>query len=386
MLPDYDGGSIANLMSSIAEACGAPPPPQAPLHARFGVDAARLARARNIVLIVVDGLGMELLTAHGSGALRGAAGPALTSVFPSTTASAIPVFMTGRTPAQHALTGWHMWLDELQAVAAILPLAPRAGPPFATPRERLPALLFDHAPIYPDMHRPAFLLAPQEIAGSPFNAYHARGARVLPYAGLDAAMQTLGTLLRRPEAKFVYAYWPTLDSVSHRHGCRSEQALAALTRFCDAFDAMLEDAAGSDTVVLVSADHGFIDSPPERVIELESLPQLAALLDRPLCGEQRVAWCYARPGAAAELEACARESLGARAEVVPRARLLDERWFGPGPVHPKLAARIGDCALVMQDDWSIKDWLDGEARHTTLGVHGGVSVAEMRVPLVYVEV
>lgn len=382
ILPDYGGGSIANLMRTLAEACGAPPPVQAPLAERYGLSARELARARNTLLLVVDGLGAGQLLAKGSGALRRHAGQTLTSVFPSTTAAAIPTFMTGLTPAQHALTGWHMWLDEVQAVTAILPLSPRVGPPFAETPAQLTARLFDQPPIYSRMHRPAWVISPREIAFSPFSAYHSRGADTLAYADLDGLMQTLAGVVRIPGRKFVYAYWPTLDSTAHHFGTDSRETGAVLDRFCAAFDGLLDTIAGSDTQLIVTADHGFIDSPPQRNLSLDDHPELARLLARPLCGEQRVAWCYPKPGAAGDLARYIDARLGHCIELVERDRMLQEGWFGPGPAHPKLASRIGDFALLMRDNWTVKDWLPGERRHALIGVHGGVSADEMRVPLV----
>ncbi|MFC5301926.1 alkaline phosphatase family protein [Azospira restricta] len=380
--PDYAGGSIANLMRTLADACGAGGLPQPPLAPRYRLETKTLARARNLVLFVVDGLGARLLADYGSGALRAHAGATLTSVFPSTTAAAIPTFMTGLPPAQHALTGWHMWLDELQAVTAILPLTPRTGKPFAETPAQLTAKLFDHRPLYAAMHRPAWVISPREIAFSPFNAFHSHGADTLAYADLDGLMQTLAGLVRVPGRKFVYAYWPLLDSVAHRFGTDSKEARATLAAFCTAFDALQAELAGSDTTLLVTADHGFIDSPERRIVQLDEHPELAALLARPLCGEQRVAWCYLKPGAGDDFRHYVASRLAESADAVPCAQLLADGWFGPGPAHPRLASRIGDYALVMRDNWTIKDWLPGERRHTLIGVHGGVSADEMEVPLV----
>lgn len=385
VLPDYTGGSIANLMRTLAEACGTPAPAQAPLAARFSLNARQLSRTPNIVLLVVDGLGAAMLDKYGTGALRRNAGPALTSVFPSTTAAAIPTFMTGLTPAQHALTGWHMWFDELQAVTAVLPLTPRATRPLAAPADELPPRLFDHAPIYLGMHRPAWVISPKEIAQSPFNAFHTRGADTLAYTDLAEMLQMLTGLVRIPGRKFVYAYWPTLDSTSHRFGTESREAQATLARFCAAFDLLLDEIAGSETVLMVTADHGFIDSPENRTIELDAHPDLANMLAHPLCGEQRVAWCYLKPEVRDEdFLRCVEARLGDRAEPIHRDRLLREGWFGPGIPHPKLASRIGDFALVMRDNWTVKDWLPGEQHYRLLGQHGGISAAEMQVPLVVV--
>jgi len=383
VLPDYNGGSIANLMRTLADACGAPPPGQTALAERYGINARELSRRRNIVLLIVDGLGADMLEQHGRGALKQHAGKVLTSVFPSTTAAAIPTFMTGLNPAQHALTGWHMWLDELQAVTAILPLTPRARPPFDTPATQLPPRLFDHAPIYPGMHRPAWVLSPKEIAGSPFNSFHTRGADTLAYGDLPEMLQMLASLIAIPGRKFIYAYWPSLDSISHRHGATSREAIDTLQRFCSGFDLMLDEIDGSDTQLLVTADHGFIDSPDNRMIELDAHPELAGMLARPLCGEQRVAWCYLKPEVDPDdFVRCVKARLGNYAEAVPRQQMLQEGWFGPGTAHPKLASRIGDFALLMRDNWTIKDWLPGEPQHRTLGQHGGNSAAEMRVPLI----
>ena len=59
-LPDYAGGSIVNLMASIAVALGAKHWPYAPLRL---LDPAALRRRSSILLLVVDGLGYRYLRA-----------------------------------------------------------------------------------------------------------------------------------------------------------------------------------------------------------------------------------------------------------------------------------------------------------------------------------
>jgi hypothetical protein len=97
---------------------------------------------------------------------------------------------------------------------------------------------------------------------------------------------------RTARSRYVYAYYPDLDSYSHHYGTDSRQAQQTLAAFDALFGDLLRQLRGSNTWVLVTADHGFIDSPPRRVISLDDHPQLAALLLRPLCGERRVAYCY----------------------------------------------------------------------------------------------
>ena len=78
----------------------------------------------------------------------------------------------------------------------------------------------------------------------------------------------------------------------------------------------------------------------------------------------------------------AKSWLGERADVKPSRALVEEGWFGPGEPHPRFAERIGDVALVMRGNWTVKDWTPGEPRHLHIGNHGGTSEDEMMIPLI----
>ena len=122
MRPDYEGGSIVNLMASIEAAFGR----RASYPELRDLASDEIAGARNLCLLVIDGLGWRYLArALGGGALRRHARAAITSTFPTTTATAITTFMTGLAPQQHGLTGWHMYFRELGTVLAVLPFRPR---------------------------------------------------------------------------------------------------------------------------------------------------------------------------------------------------------------------------------------------------------------------
>ena len=78
------------------------------------------------------------------------------------------------------------------------------------------------------------------------------------------------------------------------------------------------------------------------------------------------------------------EGLDGAARVVDSASMIEDGWFGLGEPHPRLRERVGDFALVMQGDYAIRDRIAGEEPFRQVGVHGGVSREEMRVPLVVV--
>jgi predicted AlkP superfamily pyrophosphatase or phosphodiesterase len=380
-LPDYAGGSIVNLVASLMDALGATDRSVPPLSNRT-VPALLKGRGR-IVLLVVDGMGQaQLAGSTWRGALREHACGTLTSVFPSTTATAITSLMTGEPPSRHGLTGWHMHFPEIDAIGAVLPFQTRGAEQPMTELGLDPARVFDHPALFDRLPVASFALGPERILTSEYNRAHTGRARRIGYGSPEHLFQALLNCLRiDSEPCFVYAYFADFDSTAHRHGVTSAQAQRVLQRFDDAFGAFLAAAAGLDATVVVTADHGFIDSPPERLIQLEDHPVLQATLRLPLCGERRAAYCYVRPERRAEFEAYVTDRLADAVWVFSSHTLIEQGWFGPGPPHPRLNERIGDYTLVAKDDWTVKDWLPGEQRHRQIGVHGGVSEDEMIVPL-----
>ena len=147
---------------------------------------------------------------------------------------------------------------------------------------------------------------------------------------------------------------------------------------------VFEACADSGTVLIATADHGFIDSGANERIAMHDHPELANMLSLPLCGEPRSAYCYVRSKCSDAFEDYVASELADVAHLVPSEQLIDEGWFGVGKVHCELAARIGDYTLQMKDRYTIGDCVVGEHRHRMEGVHGGTAAAEMFVPLILV--
>jgi hypothetical protein len=380
-LPDYSDGSLLNLIASLAAARGATTG-HAPAAA---LPPDRLAAARNLVFWLVDGLGYNYLADVGrGGALAAHLKGSLTSVFPSTTASAITTTFTGLSPQQHGLTGWFTWFSDADAIAAALPFRRRGDDKPLTELGVVPERLFDAPRLLDALDARAIVVSQRRIVDSDYSRYFGGGAERRSYEHLAELVTAVEAAVRSgPERKYIYAYYPELDAVAHKHGVGSAQAAGRLQAIDAAFAELLRRLAGTDTALIVSADHGFIDTPAAEALSLESYPELAGMLARPLSGEPRVAFCHVRPGLANAFMTQARHALGDYADVLPSTRLIEEGWFGPGVAHPQLAERVGDVALVMKRHATIKDWIDGEKRHVLIGNHGGTTEDEMLIPLVF---
>ena len=381
ILPDYQGGSIVNLMASIGEALGIDPSPHPPLR---NLSPATLRESKNLVLLVLDGLGFNTLNHIGSGGalhqhLRGP----ITSVFPSTTATAVTTFLTGLAPQQHALTGWHTYFREIGTIAAVLPFRPRHGGPPLSEAGYSPGALLGHQAFTERIQRLSYTVAPQRIIHSDYNLTFSAGSHRRGYSSLQEMFSEMEVILRENhEPKFIYAYYPEIDAIGHDHGIGSHKVAAHFNQLDKAFDRFLSAIQSTDTTLIVTADHGQIDSNPSRTIELEQHPALAETLVLPLCGERRAAYCYVHPGKVAQFESYVLNEFAHCADLFRSADLIDQGYFGLGAPHPRLWERIGDYTLMMKENYTIKDWLLGERRHVHIGVHGGVSEGEMVVPLI----
>jgi len=380
LIPDYHGRCLSNLMASITEGLGGRPR-HAPLRA---LGPAECRAARRIVLLVIDGLGERQLRALiPDGALAADHRVAIDTVFPPTTASAITTSYTGATPLEHGLTGWHVYFPDASCVAAALPMLSRGDEIPLARRGLPPARAFSEVPLFDTLGVPAAVVTDRRIIDSDYNRYHCGRAARHAYSDLDGLVDlTIAAVQRMPGPGLIYSYWPDFDSTAHRHGPESARAALRARAIDAAYARLRESLAGTDTLLVATADHGFIETPASRCLDLAEADGLSALLRLPLCGERRSAFCHVQPGRAAEFAARARDWLGERAEVRTCGDLIDEGWFGPGLAHRQLAERLGDLALLMRDDWSVKDWVPGEARYLHRGNHGGTSMDELRIPLV----
>lgn len=379
-LPDYQGGSIVNLMASLiaARGAGATPYPQSPL-----LTASELAPYRTIILFVVDGLGDEMLARAGPpGPLRTLRRGRLSSVFPSTTATAITAFLTGLAPQQHGVTGWFTHFEEIGGVTTVLPFVDRVRRSSLNAAGIDAARLLGHTPVFDLMETPAYTVIPERIAGSPFNRAHTGKAGVRGFRSLSQCLEHILTLSWGASgAQYIYAYWPELDQLAHRRGVTSRAVSNHIVELDRALATLVDGLPGSTALVL-TGDHGLTDCRARQRVELSAHPTLAKTLRLPLCGEQRVAYCYVNEDQAGRFEGYVTAHLEDCTELHRSTDLVNQGYFGLGPRHPRLLERIGDYTLIMKPGYTIKDWLPNERHFRHIGFHGGLTSAELYVPLV----
>lgn len=375
--PNYHDGSIVNLVASIGRGLGAAnayePLPLLP--------PETVAEARNVVLLIIDGLGHDFLQRHPSHLARHLRGR-ITSVFPSSTAPAISSLVTGVAPQQHGVTGWFMQFREFGTVGMILPYRPRYSP-FPFDSKQLPVEnLLGQPSFFDGLDTKSHYLMHHQLVDSAYSIMAAGTAQRQDYQSLSDLFGNLVGIVRKGDnAKYIYSYWPMFDALAHRHGVDSEAVDDHFRQIDQEFQRCVEALAGTDTLLIVTADHGFIDTAPQQTLRLEHYPDIQECLSLPLCGEPRVAYCYVHHNRAADFERLVLEQLGHGVTLNRAEDLVAGDWFGLGTPSNRLLERIGDYVLICKDNHVIKDRLPMEQRWHDTGVHGGVSAREMYVPL-----
>ncbi len=384
ILPDYTGGSIVNLMSSIEQGMGSefelyPAAPALPV--------SELQECDNIILLVVDGLGYDYLSTIGNGShLHGHLKASLTSVCPSTTAAAVPTFLTGVAPQQHGFTGWFTWFREMGSILAVLPFQTRHGGCSLGQLGFTPGVLSDTGTTFHRIQARSNVVMPEHIALSEFNLAFHDGANIRSYKGMDNFFSVIkNSIGDNQERDYVYAYWPDFDGLAHSWGINSPNLAQHFAEFDAAFGRFVQLMQGTGTRIIVTADHGFIDVPSSGVVQMKDHPELADTMVMPLCGEQRFAYSYVHPGKIERFQQYVASELSHAMDIYSSSELIEQGWFGLGSPHPELESRVGHYAMVMKPGFKIRDRVLGEKPKRHIGVHGGVTPEEMYVPLIVVD-
>jgi len=324
--------------------------------------------ARQVVVLVLDGLGWgQLEAARASLATLGSmAGGPITSVVPSTTATALTSITTGLPPGEHGVIGYRMVMRG--EVLNVLRWSTAAG----DARMRLPPRRVQPVPAFLGAAVP--VVSRIELTESGFTEAHLLGARHCGYRSASGLAVEVRRLLAAGE-RLVYAYYDGVDKVAHEYGLGEHhraELVAADRLVGDVVDALPPGAA-----LLVTADHGQVDV-GDRVLGLGS--DLQGLV-RQLSGEGRFRWLHAVPGAQDELRAAATERFGDVAWVVGADEVIEGGWFGP--CSPMIRARMGDVALVAAEPVAFEDPAD-RGPFQLVSRHGSLTADEMDVPLVAV--
>jgi hypothetical protein len=367
IVPAYQSTTLGELMPSIGAHLAVP---------GYSEDSFRLPQSSRYVVVLIDGLGWNLLrravvAAPFFRSLLGGALP-ITSAVPSTTVTSLGSLGTGQPPGQHGLVGYTSRvpstgeiLNGLTWESDLVPTIYQSKPTF-----------FERAS-ESDVFVTSVALA--RFQGTGLTEAALRGAAFVPFSDESAEDLRIALIVDaalRGDRAVVYAYERELDHYGHVHGCKSVDWLQQLGRI-DAMCARLRAALPSQVTLIITGDHGMVDIPSDQRIVAEDDPALMAGVSA-LAGEARFRQLYVDQELPSRVADRWRARLGELAWVRTRDEAIDEGWFAT--IDDQLRERWGHVLVALRGDWAVMTSAFPR-EYTLIGMHGSLTPAEMLVPL-----
>ena len=387
VLPDYEKLNVKSISSIVGDIYGINSLVKARLSEDYVDDFGGVEK---VFLIIIDGLGYDRLLTHirnNDGVLaelaaRGVLKP-LTSTFPATTSTSLASIFTGLSPSEHNLIGYLMFSREYGCVFNTLDMKPIFGysshveiaKDFARRiRPWMPAL---------QMHSVRTLVATKgSIVGSGLSRVVHADTEIIPYMLDSEMMVKCKKALEQHGRTLLMLYYSGIDTLEHRYGPNSEEVTCEIQSFEDhlkRFFGKLSESTRKETLIMLMADHGVSET--RRVHYLKDSPGIADRLLLPPVGDSRTAFLFTKQGQGENFKTAFERSVGGF-KLVPSKELIDIGAFGRTADSTMLEAAVGDfTALSKGADALQYPYFADDRTREQLGGHGGMTAAEIIVPL-----
>lgn len=353
--PDYEGGSLVNLMAELESRLGGSPLLPT-LHSPL---AEAIPEAATYVLVLFDGLGFAQL-GHPAAELGTNNAGHIDAPFPTTTTVSLATVSTGLPPSQHGLLGYQLWMPEVESVVNTIKWTTLWGESLDVDTTAfLPGPnLWERLAL---LGREPITVQPGHFAGSPLSKALYRGCRYEPVFTVDEVIAATADLAAEP-GRLIFTYVPHVDFAAHVYGQESEEYAESLRVVSTIWDGIARRLRAG-AVMVGTADHGHVDfSEAQRVRIPKELEN-----DHKFYGDGRAMFVQGD-------ESPAFASLPAT--WIPVEHMTG--WWGPGPRHEAFSERAPDGVLLADDDTVL---LHSHSDKRLIGQHGGLLDAERQVPL-----
>lgn len=360
--PKY-GNCIANLACSIMKYYKVPGIENPTLDI---ADRILEKKYKNVVVLLLDGMGTEILKKNLQpfGFFHSHLTGSLSSVFPPTTVASTTSMDSGLYPSQHGWLGWNCYYPQLGETVTVY----------------RNCYAESQAPI--EGFNAASTFCPYESVVSRIQKNGTQAYYVSPFqepypADLEDICKEIWKLCQEPEEKYIYAYWTQPDSVMHDKGCYAAVSVNELRWIEEQVMELCEEL--EDTLVLITADHGMVDSQGDVI---GNHPEIMECLERMPAMEPRALNLFVKPGMHQQFETAWEMVYGKSFMLMKKEEVLKQELFGPNAAE-RLDGMLGDYLAAAISDVSIYN--SKELLEMFVGVHAGFTAAESEIPLIAIE-
>ena len=382
MLPNYEK-SILNLITSVLK--------------KYNVesDYSELSELKeviskdydNVVMLILDGMGENVLSYHSpDGIFERNKLCDVTSVFPSTTTAAMTTYYSGRPPIE---TGWIAWTQFFKEYGKYVNVLAEEDD---LSGERLDQSSLKIADIigYKSIYE-RILEKNDDVQVCEIMPEYCRKKTKLTISAnnIDEVCHGISTICSCNKKKnFVFAYCDNPDGILHKTGCGSKETKEFIEMAEKRVGQLIEELRGSNTLLIISADHGHNDI-KERVSILD-LPEIEDCLIMPPSLEARAISFNVKADRRQDFVREFNKRFKDEYVLYSKDEFIGSGLMGSGVQHAKVDDFIGDYVAIAVADTiiALENYSNVERKRASekRSTHCGLTRNEMEVPVIVFEI
>lgn len=374
--PNYND-SILNITSSILRFYDA----STPHKSLSAIDVCLTDATKNVVLIVMDGMGTDVLAHHldREDFLRKHMVKSITSVYPCTTTAAMNTYYSGQPPIEHGWLGWSLYFKEygrfVDAFVNVDSFSKESIGDTSVAKSILPIeTVFDKVRKSSKEDLKTYTVNPEgiETTDAPNTNYASEN--------LKDFSNNLIKAMNQDGSKYIMGYWYEPDLTMHKTGCFSD-ATGEVIRGINRRLTYIAENAPKDTVIIISADHGLTDI--DETLYINDYPELMSCLIMPPSIEPRCLSLFVKSDKKEHFETKFKALFEDDFMLLSKEDFLSKNLLGTGKIHPKVDDFLGDYIAIGLSQKLLKYRAENLAvDHDFKAHHAGLRHEEMTVPLI----
>ena len=198
---------------------------------------------------------------------------------------------------------------------------------------------------------------------------------------IDILCDSIEAICKNTDKNFILAYNDIPDTLLHKYGCKSNEIKEFILDTEKKIENLYNNLQGTNTLLIVSADHGHKDI--ETVYDIQNMEDIQECLIMPPSLESRCTAFWVKEEKKKQFEQIFKENFGTEFLLYTKEEFLEMNMLGFGNKHKKVDDFIGNYISVSTGSAILKlGTCISKEKNEKKSTHCGLSPEEMEVPLI----